>query len=123
MAKIMIVDDEISDLQTMQTILEKAKYDVETVSDGASALDLIRGDGIDLILVDIKMPTLSGYDLLRLLRERVNHDVKVVYVSIVPKTEVVMKDVDGFVQKPFSASGLLKEVKSVLGSKKKRGKK
>ena len=96
-------------------ILEKEDYIVETATDGAQALDKLTGNGCDLVLIDIRMPTLSGYDLLRLLRERLNHKVKMIYVSIVPEKEVDMTDIDGFVQKPFSSEDLLDKIKTVLG--------
>jgi len=115
--KILIIDDDLNDLETMKLVLEKEKYDVMTADNGADALDQVRKDKPDLILIDIKMPTLSGYDLLRLLRERLNHHVKMVYVSIVPKNDVDLTDIDGFVQKPFMPTGLIKEIKKVLAKK------
>jgi CheY-like chemotaxis protein len=113
--KILVVDDSFEDLEQMKAVLEKAGYSVKAATNGAEALDVLRADGFELILIDIKMPTLSGYDLLRLLRERLNHNSKMVYVSIVPKKEVAMDDVDGFVQKPFNEKSLLAEIKRVLG--------
>ena len=112
--KILIVDDDLNDLETMKLVLEKEKYKVITSDNGADALQVIQNDKPDLVLIDIKMPTLSGYDLLRLLRERINHDVKMIYISIVPRKEVDMEDIDGFVQKPFMPVNLVKEVKKVL---------
>jgi len=112
--KILIIDDDVNDLETMKLVLQKEKYTVMGADNGADALDLIKKDKPDAILLDIKMPTLSGYDLLRLLRERLNHKVKMIYVSIVPKQDVDLSDIDGFVQKPFMPSGLIKEVKKVL---------
>jgi len=112
--KILIIDDDMNDLETMKLVLEKEKYDVQTADNGADALDLVRNDKPDLILIDIKMPTLSGYDLLRLLRERLNHHVKIAYVSIVLKSDVDLTDIEGFVQKPFMPAGLIKEVKRIL---------
>lgn len=112
--KILIVDDDLNDLETMKIVLQKEKYNIETADNGADALDIIKKEKPDLILLDIKMPTLSGYDLLRLLRERLNHKVKMIYVSIVPRKEVDMDDIDGFVQKPFMPANLIKEVKGVL---------
>ena len=94
MAKIMIVDDDKEDLNTMKTVLEKEGHEITTVEDGSKALDALKDDGFDLILIDIKMPTLSGYDLLRLMRERLNHKVKMIYVSIVPEQEV-FSEVEG----------------------------
>ena len=112
--RILIIDDDVNDLETIKIVLEKEKYDVIIADNGADALDVIRKDKPDLVLIDIKMPTLSGYDLLRLLRERLNHKVKMIYVSIVQRKEVDMDDIDGFVQKPFMPTSLIKEVKKVL---------
>ncbi len=112
--KILVIDDDSNDLDTMKLILEKAKYQVSTSDNGADALDLIMGDKPHLILIDIKMPTLSGYDLLRLMRQRLNHHVKIAYVSIVPKSTVDLTDIDGFIQKPFMSVSLLKEVNRLL---------
>jgi len=112
--KVLIIDDDINDLETMKLVLLKEKYTINTADNGADALDSIRTNKPDAILLDIKMPTLSGYDLLRLLRERLNHKVKIIYVTIVPKNDVDLADIDGFVQKPFMPAGLIKEVKRVL---------
>ena len=115
--QILIVDDEPADLETMKTLLEKTGYQVTVVDNGTKALELLTTNGFDLILIDIKMPGLSGYDLLRLLREKINHDAKMVYVSIVPEKEVNLADSDGFIQKPFSPESFLKIVKKVLGER------
>ena len=112
--KILVIDDDLNDLETIKIILEKEKYNIETADNGADALDLIKKYKLNLVLIDIKMPTLSGYDLLRLLRESLDHHVKMMYVSIVPKIDVDLSDIDGFVQKPFMPSNLIKEVKKVL---------
>ena len=52
--------------------------------------------------------------ILRLMRERLNHKVKMIYVSIVPEKEVNMDNIDGFIQKPFSPESLIAGVKKVL---------
>ena len=115
MAKtILIVDDNFDDLSTMKTLVEKAGHKAVPATNGARAIDLLKANGFDLILLDIQMPTLSGYDLLRLLRERLDGQVKMVYVSIVPKKDVDMSGVDGFIQKPFSPASFLAEMKRAL---------
>jgi CheY-like chemotaxis protein len=114
MKKVLVVDDDFEDLSEMKRILEKAGYEVMAVTNGAKAFDSLKGDGFALILIDIKMPTLSGYDLLRLMREKINHNAKMIYVSVVPKKEVDMSDVDGFIQKPFSDKEFLNAVKKVI---------
>lgn len=114
MKKILIVDDNFDDLNSAKKIIDKGGYKTETATNGAQALDLIQNDKPDMVLVDIKMPTLSGYDLLKLLREKLNHKVKLIYFSIVPKNEVDMADADGFIQKPFSPKGLILEIKKAM---------
>jgi len=112
--RVLVIDDSPEDLGVMKSILEKEGFEVVTASNGADALDLLESDGFKLALIDIKMPTLSGYDLLRLLRERVKHAVRIIYISIVPEQEVDMDDIDGFVQKPFSSESLMSKVREVL---------
>ncbi len=112
--KILIVDDDIKDSELMREILEKEKYKVDVANNGATALDFMNDSEYSLILIDIKLPTLTGYDLLRLLRERIDGKSKMVYVTVVPKKDVDMYKCDGFIQKPFSKETFLKKVKSVL---------
>ncbi len=112
--KILVVDDEFDDLSSVKNILTKEGYSVSTATNGAQAIDMIAINRFDLIMLDIRMPTLSGYDILRLLKERVNGGTKMIYVSIVPKLDVEMDGVEAFVQKPFSPETLIKEVKRVL---------
>lgn len=117
MVKIMVVDDNREDLDTMKTLLEKAKYKVMIFSNGNKALENLNDD-FDLVLIDIKMPPRSGYDLLKLMREKIGHKVKIVYVSVVPEKDAFLEDSDGFIQKPFDLDGFLQEVKKVLNLKK-----
>lgn len=112
--KILVVDDDFEDLSSVKSILEKAGYSVVGATNGAQGLDALREDGFSLVLIDVRMPTLSGYDLLRILRERLNHKVPMVYITIVPKKEVDMTDIDGFIQKPFNEKSVLKEVKRLI---------
>ena len=112
--KILVVDDDFDDLTSIKSILEKAGYNVVGATNGAQGLDALKEDGFSLALIDVKMPTLSGYDLLRILRERLNHNIPMVYVTIVPRKDVDMDDIDGFIQKPFNSVSVLKEIKRVM---------
>src|SRR3989338_9843996 len=111
-AVILVVDDDFKDLSEMKSILESDGYKVEPATNGAQAIEALKAEKFDLILIDILMPTLSGYDLLRLLREKLNGNARMVFVSIVPKKEVDMTDIDGFIQKPFNIRDFVREVKS-----------
>ena len=114
--KILVVDNKPDDLKTMKSILAKEGFKTIEATNGAEALDRLKDDGFSLIMLDIKMPTLSGYDTLRLMKERVDDMVPFVFVSIVPKQEADLSGVSGFIQKPFSTTEFSKTVKSVIRS-------
>jgi CheY-like chemotaxis protein len=114
MKTIMIVDDRPDDLQAMNMILKREGYDIVTANDGEEALEQIESTAIDLILIDIMMPNLSGLDLLRILRERLNRKIPVVLVSIKPEKEVDISSVNGFVQKPFTPKTLVDTVNRTM---------
>ncbi len=115
MAKnILVVDDEADALETMKMLLESEGYEVSAASDGHHALDLIAKQHFDMILLDIKMPGLSGHELRKLILEKITYHVPILFVTIVPKHEVDVKLVDGFIQKPFEREAFLAEVKRVF---------
>lgn len=111
---ILIVDDKEDDLESMNQILMREGYNIVTSDNGTETLEKLGNHNIDLILMDIMMPNLSGYDLLRILREKLDRNIPVVFVSIQPEKEVDMTNVDGFVQKPFVPSTLVDEVNRTI---------
>ncbi len=112
--RILIVDDQPSDLETMKAILERKGYEVDIAKDGVKALKLIKKKQFDLILVDIIMPKLSGYELTKIIRGKYPNNQKIVYISIVPEGEANLENVDDFIQKPFSPRKFLDKVKQSL---------
>ncbi len=115
--KILIVDDDFKDLSLMKSVLEHEGYEVSGATNGAKAMAMLETK-FDLILIDIQMPTLSGYDLMRLIREKIDGRSKLIYVSVVPKKQVDLSNVNGFIQKPFKTPSFIKLVKSKVGGKK-----
>ncbi len=69
MLKILIVEDDPSILQLYSIVLKKAGYDTIEVKNGMEAWDVIEKEHIDLVITDIMMPVMDGYELVRLLRE------------------------------------------------------
>lgn len=116
----LIVDDVFNDLESMNDVLRKEGFRVIAATSVAQAMDALNAfdSAPDLILLDIKMPNASGYDLLKM---RKNKSIPVVFVSIVPKDEVDLAGVDGFVQKPFSPQTLLAEIRSTLAKHQGKG--
>ena len=69
MKKILIVDDEPAILTLLQYNLEAEHYQVETATDGQEALDKVRNEPFDFIILDLMLPSLSGLDVTRKIRE------------------------------------------------------
>ena len=111
---VLVVDDDLTDLRLMKSALEEGGFEAFISTDGKQAMDLIARQEIALVLLDIRMPEVSGYDLLRMLRERMDGTIKIIFVTVVPKNDVKFDGVDGFVQKPFSKERLLAEINRVL---------
>ncbi len=69
MARILVVEDDISEQVLLQQLLSKAGHTVVIAADGSQALDRIREDKIDAVVTDLRMPVLNGLRLIRELRE------------------------------------------------------
>jgi CheY-like chemotaxis protein len=66
---ILIADDDRSSRETLRDIIQPEGFQTEVVSSGEEAIDIVRGRPIDLVLLDMHMPTLSGLETLRLVRQ------------------------------------------------------
>jgi two-component system alkaline phosphatase synthesis response regulator PhoP len=120
--KILIVDDELSILVPLKFLLEKNDFDVDLAQSGKDALDKINQSKPDLILLDIMLPDLDGYEIFQMIRENTSwDDIKVIYLSAKNRDVDIAKGlnlgVDAYVTKPFSNADLLKKVKSLLAAK------
>ena len=119
MIKIVCVDDEPAILKLIDKLLTPAGYQVLQAGNGEKALNLIRTENPDLVLSDITMPGLSGYDVLKNIREDEKlRDIPVVMISALHEVEDRVKALDAgcddFISKPFDAVELLARVKSIL---------
>lgn len=115
-AKILIVEDDTNLLATLKYNLSRESYDVVTAIDGAQALEVARKEKPDLIILDIMLPELSGYEVCRILRK----EMIVPVLMLTAKTEEVDKVVgleigaDDYMTKPFSMRELLARVRAML---------
>ncbi|HLC47310.1 MAG TPA: response regulator [Candidatus Nanoarchaeia archaeon] len=112
--KILVVDDDLEDLKLITAILKKNKLSVHSATNGKEALIAAQKAHYDIILIDLLMPTLSGYDVVNLLHERINHGTHIIFISVIPKNKVDLKNVDGFIQKPFSPESIIRGIKEAL---------
>jgi len=116
---ILIVDDELSIMVPLKFLLEKNNYTIAMAQSGADALDSIRQEKPDLILLDIMLPDLDGYEIFQIIRKNRDwDDIKVIYLTAKNRDMDIAKGlnlgVDAYVTKPFSNAELLDKIKSLL---------
>jgi DNA-binding NtrC family response regulator len=108
-ASVLVVDDELGPRESLRMIL-KPLYDVRTAANGQEALDCIQKEKVDLITLDIKMPGLSGMDVLRELR-KLGSDAAVVivtgYGTLTNVHDAIRYGAVDFVSKPFNVPDIV----------------
>lgn len=119
--KVLIVDDELSILVPLKFLLEKNNYTVDLAQSGKDALEKISQRKPDLILLDIMLPDLDGYEIFQLIRENPDwDDIKVIYLSAKNRDVDIAKGlnlgVDAYVTKPFSNTELLEKIQKVISA-------
>jgi two-component system, OmpR family, response regulator len=116
-ARILVVDDEPNILELLSVSLRFAGFDVRTAADGAAALDVARSFGPDLLVLDVMMPGLDGFDVLRSLRAGGSR-VPVVFLTArdAPEDKVAGLTLGGddYVTKPFSLEEVVARIRAVL---------
>jgi DNA-binding response OmpR family regulator len=114
--KILIVEDEISLQETLAYNLKKQGYEVVIAGDGPSALEVVRSSKPDLILLDIMLPGMDGFDVCRKLRSEVSTPVLMLTARDDEIDRVVGLEVgaDDYLTKPFSMRELIARVKAML---------
>jgi len=117
---ILIVDDEISVRESLRQIL-KPFYVVHTAADGKEALDCIQREQIDLVTLDLKMPGLSGIDVLREIK-KVKEDVEVIIITAYGTSDnagdAIYYGAGDFIVKPFNVSDVTAKVNQSLERRK-----
>ncbi|MBT6146775.1 MAG: sigma-54-dependent Fis family transcriptional regulator, partial [Gemmatimonadetes bacterium] len=113
------VDDRPSNIKTLQMRLAAVGYDVVAATNGPDALGLAQEVDPDLVLLDVMMPGMDGYEVCRRLKQQQGEDfVPVIMVTARSETEAVVEGLeagaDEYVTKPFEPLELLARVKSML---------
>ncbi len=114
--KILVVDDEKKIVDIVRAYLEREGYQVMVAYEGKSALELARRQPPDLIILDLMLPEISGWDICRILRK----ESEVPIIMLTARDETTDKIVglelgaDDYVTKPFDPKELVSRVKAVL---------
>ncbi|MEJ2709356.1 MAG: response regulator transcription factor [Anaerolineales bacterium] len=114
--KILIVEDEPALQETLAYNLTRQGYDVKTAGDGRAALDTARKEQPDLIVLDIMLPVLDGFEVCRILRKEMNTPVIMLTARDDEIDRVIGLEIgaDDYLTKPFSMREFLARVKAQL---------
>jgi DNA-binding response OmpR family regulator len=118
--KVLIVDDEPNIVAALEYLLQRSHYEVLTAPDGDAALRQVEEHVPDLVLLDVMMPSKSGYEVCQRMRERPEwRHIKIIMLSAKGREAEVSKGLslgaDLYVTKPFSNTELVARIDELLG--------
>lgn len=117
MFKILVVDDDKNTRKYFKAVLEADNYTVFACENGSEALEIMDKEYIDLIVLDVMMPVMDGYELTKSLRET-NNEIPVLMVSAMQLPENVHKGflsgADDYMVKPVDETEMLLRIKAML---------
>jgi DNA-binding response OmpR family regulator len=119
--EILIVDDEPSIVVPIQFLMEQQGYNVLVAENGESALDIIYKYKPDLILLDIMLPRIDGYEVCEIVRLDPRYrDIKIIFLTAKGREVEIAKGLalgaDAYITKPFSNTELVSKVKELLAN-------
>lgn len=114
--KVLVVEDEPTLVDTLQYSLTRQGYDVAVSTDGVMALDVARRERPDLIILDVMLPKLDGFEVCRILRQEMSAPILMLTARTDEVDKVVGLEVgaDDYLTKPFSMRELMARVKALL---------
>ncbi len=120
--KILIVDDIPTNIQVLGSVLRKAGYEVAFTDNGQDAINKAKSNHYDLILLDIMMPNMDGFEACRILKKNPeSKDIPIIFLTAKTDSESLIKGFDlgavDYLTKPFKAAELLARVKTHIALK------
>jgi len=118
--KILIADDEPNIVVSLEFLMKQKGYVVKIVNNGEDALKAVGEFGPDLVLLDVMMPRISGYEVCQKVRENPGWaGIRIIMLSAKGRDVEVTKGMavgaDAYVTKPFSTKELIAKVQELLG--------
>ncbi len=116
--KILVVDDITTNVLLLKAVLSKVKYRIATASGGIEALEKVKSESPDLILLDIMMPDIDGYEVIRRLKNEPEYadyqDIPVIFLTALHNPEDIVKGfklgASDYVSKPFNHEELITRI-------------
>ncbi len=118
-SKVLIVDDNVQNVELLRAYLEELPIEIDTAYDGIEAMQKIQADQPDLILLDIMMPKMSGFEVCKKLKsDSATRDIPIIMVTALNEVSDIERAVecgtDDFLTKPVNKLELITRVKSLL---------
>ena len=117
MFKILVVEDDKHTRMLLQAILESANYTVVTANNGEDALEVMEKEHVDLVVLDIMMPKMDGYEFTKILRENDNNlPILMVSAKQLPadKRKGFLVGTDDYITKPIDEEEMLLRIRALL---------
>lgn len=113
--KILVVDDVMTNVLLLEVLLNKEGFNVITANDGKSAIDIIAKEKLDLILLDINMPNMNGFDVIREIKKYSQfRDIPVIFLTAMTDTDNIVKGFElggnDYIIKPFNKEELMARI-------------
>ncbi|NQV01857.1 MAG: response regulator, partial [Bacteroidia bacterium] len=114
--KVLVVDDNDGNIATLKGLLKYEGYTILTATNGAAALELAESALPDLILLDIKMPVMDGFEVCRRLKSsKETFQIPIIFLTVLSQTSDIVKGLEigaeDYVSKPFKPAELLARVR------------
>ncbi|MFO7715767.1 response regulator transcription factor [Desulfosarcina sp.] len=117
---ILIVDDELSILVPLQFLMEKEGYVTKLAQSGKEAVEMVAEVKPDLILLDIMLPDLDGYEIYQMIRARAEWEsIRIIFLTAKNRDADMAKGLamgaDAYITKPFSNAQLVEKIHALIG--------
>ena len=117
--KVLIVDDEPANLRVLYNLLKEYSLRLFTLQDSKLVMDTIEKDKPDLILLDIMMPGINGFDLCKLIKSKKEFsDISIIFISALNDTANIVKGFElgavDYISKPFQSEEILARLNNQL---------
>lgn len=117
--KILIVDDEPNIVMTLEYAFKKQEFEVFIARDGSEAIEILESNIPDVVLLDVMMPNVDGYQTLEIIKNNSHlRDTKVVFLTAKNKASDIEKGLklgaDKYITKPFSVKKIVSEIQELL---------
>jgi CheY-like chemotaxis protein len=122
MPRILIVDDEPNIVLALELLMKREGYEILTVDDGQKVFEVVREFNPDLILLDIMMPKMDGYEVCQRIRADASlKDISIIMLTAkgreVEKEKGLALGADYYITKPFSTREVIMKVKEILAAR------